>query len=97
MARDFGGDANLMRERSSRTLERMLDVSLSSWTALEKAAFENFALVLELVPGLRAWTRAEKEDLARVIRAKAKADEMLYLHLAQRHSRLRRALLRLGS
>jgi hypothetical protein len=102
MARDFGGDANLMRERSSRTLGRMLglrtgEVSLSSWTPPEKGAFENFALVLELVPGLRAWTREEKEDLVRIIRAKAKADEMLYLHLTQRHARLRWVLLALGS
>jgi hypothetical protein len=102
MARDFGGDANRMRERSRRALERSLDVrsggvSKSSWTPLEKAAFENFALVLADVPGLRAWTREEKEDLVQIIRAKAKQDEMLYLHLMQRHGRLRKALLRLGS
>ena len=97
MARDFGGDAVLMRERSRRALERMLGVSTTSWTPLEKAAFENFALVLADVPGLRAWTREEKEDLVRIIRAKAKPDEMLYLDLTQRHRRLRRALLTLGS
>lgn len=106
MARDFGGDAVLMREHSRRALERILSVkidhvrsgvSTSSWTPLEKAAFENFALVLADVPGLRAWTREEKEDLVRIIRAKAKRDEMLYLHLTQRHRRLRKALLTLGS
>jgi hypothetical protein len=107
MARDFGGDAVLMRERSRRALERILnvkiesvrsgDISTSSWTPLEKAAFENFALVLADVPGLRVWTREEKEDLVRIIRAKGKRDEMLYLHLTQRHERLRRVLLTLGS
>src|SRR5260370_9681092 len=101
MARDFGGDAVLMREHSRRALERILfpksGISTSSWTSLEKAAFENFALVLADAPGLRAWTREEKEDLVRIIRAKAKPDEMLYLHLTQRHRRLRRALLTLGS
>jgi len=107
MARDFGGDAVLMRERSRGALERVLNVkiesvrsgvvSTSSWTPLEKAAFENFALVLADVPGLRAWTREEKEDLVRIIRAKGKPDEMLYLHLTQRHRRLRKALLTLGS
>jgi hypothetical protein len=45
----------------------------------------------------RAWAREEKEDLVRVIRAKAKRDEMLYLHLTQRHERLRKALLGIGS
>jgi hypothetical protein len=97
MARDFGGDASLMREQSRRALERLLGVSTSSWTPLEKAAFENFALVLTQLPGLRAWTREEKKDLVRIIRAKAKPDEMPYLHLTQRHGRLRRALLALGS
>jgi hypothetical protein len=102
MARDFGGDPVLMREHSRRALERILfprsgDISTSSWTPIEKAAFENFALVLADLPGLRAWTREEKEDLVRIIRAKGKRDEMLYLHLTQRHRRLRKALLTLGS
>ena len=97
MARDFGGDAVRMREHSTRALERMLDISPSKWAPLEKTAFDNFALVLTNVPELRKWTREEKEDLVQIIRAKTKKDEMLYLHLTQRHKRLRRALLTLGS
>lgn len=97
MARDFGGDAVLMREHSRRALETLLGVSTSSWTPLEKAAFDNFALVLADVPGLHAWAREEKQDLVRIIRAKCKRDEMLYLHLTQRHRPLRKALLTLGS
>src|ERR1700676_539645 len=102
MARDFGGDAVFMREHSRRGLERILfpkssGLSTSSWTPLEKAAFENFALVLADMRRWRAWTREEKEDLVRVIRAKAKPDEMLSLHLTQRHERLRKALLGIGS
>jgi hypothetical protein len=97
MARDFGGDAILMRERAKRTLEKSLGVSTSSWTPLGKIAFENFALVLTQAPDLRAWTEKEKQDLVRIIRAKGRPDEMLYLHLAQRHARLRNALLSLGS
>src|SRR6202795_2712598 len=106
MARDFGGDPVLMREHARRALERILSVkidhvrsgvSTSSWTPLEKDAFSNFARVLADGSGLRAWTREEKEDLVRIIRAKAKPDEMLYLHLTQRHRRLRKALLTLGA
>src|ERR1700674_5017051 len=97
MAREFGGDAVLMREHSRRALEKLLGVSASSWMPLEKAAFENFALVLGDAGGLRSWTREEKEDLVRIIRAKGKRDEMLYLHLTQRHERLRKALLTLRS
>jgi hypothetical protein len=101
MARDFGGDAVLMRKHSMRALERILfpgsGVSTSLWKPLEKAAFENFALVLAEVPELTGWTQKEKEDLIQIIRAKAKPDELLYLHLTQRHRKLRKALLRLGS
>ena len=97
MAQDFSGDAVLMRKHARRALERILRVSTSSWKPLENAAFDNFALVLADVPGLHAWAQEEKEDLVQIIRAKAKPDEMLYLHLTQRHERLRKALLRLGS
>jgi hypothetical protein len=97
MARDFGGDAVEMRKRSSSALKQMLRVDTTSWRPLGKAAFENFALVLTQGPELRTWTQKEKEDLVRIIRAKSKPDEMLYLKLAQRHLRLRNALLALGS
>jgi hypothetical protein len=97
MARDFGGDAVRMRESARRAFERMLKVSTSLWKPPEKTAFENFALVLSQVPGLRTWTQEEKEDLIRIIRAKAYPDEMLYLDRTQRHLRLRNALLTLGS
>jgi hypothetical protein len=95
MARDFGGDAVQMRKKTSRTLKQLLRVSTTSWTPLETAAFENFALVLTR-SGLRAWTQTEKEDLVRIIRAKSKRDEILYLKLTQQHPRLRNALLTLG-
>jgi hypothetical protein len=97
MAREFGGDAILMRENSRGALERILKVNTSSWTPLEKTAFDNFALVFAHAPELRAWKREEKNELLRVIRAKTKHDEMLYLRLTQRHDRLRRTLLTLGS
>jgi hypothetical protein len=97
MAREFGGDLNHMRERSRRALERNLGVTTSSWSALEKEAFDNFALALVGSSELRAWTKKEKEELVGLIRAKASRNEMLYLHLTKRHDRLRRSLLRSGS
>jgi hypothetical protein len=96
MARDFSGDAVRMREQSRRAMEKVLGVSTALWSLLEKSAFDNFAMVLADLPGLRTWTRSEKEELVQVIRAKSKPDEMLYLHLTQRHERLREALLSLG-
>jgi len=97
MAQEFQGDSNRMRKESVRSVARILGVDTSSWTSYERARFENFALVLALVPSLRDWKREEKEALVRIIRSKNKADEMLYLHLTQRHDRFREALLKLGS
>jgi hypothetical protein len=97
MAGEFNGDSDRIRTESMRSVARILDVDLSRWTASERADFENFAMVLALVPGLRSWARDEKEGLVRIIRGKSKADEMVYLHLTQQHERFREALLKLGS
>jgi len=97
MAREFRGDSRRLREASSRSVARILGVNASSWTAQERASFENFAVVLDLIPDLSSWTPDEKQALVQIIRAKPKPDEMLYLHLTQRHEHLRQALLRLGS
>ncbi|MGA8298680.1 MAG: hypothetical protein WB817_04310 [Terriglobales bacterium] len=97
MGSEFAGDAERMREQARRALERALRTKTASWSALDRSAFDNFALVLAYAPELRSWTTKEKEDLVRIIRAKSKADEMTYLHLTQRHLRLRDLLLRLGS
>ena len=86
-----------MRKESVRSVARILGMDPSQWTPSERATFENFAMVLALVSGLRSWKREEKEALVRIIRSKSKADEMLYLHLTQRHERFREALLKLGS
>ena len=97
MAREFGGESGRIREASTRSVARNLGVQPSKWGALERASFENFALMLALVPELSSWTREEKETLVQVIRAKAARNEMRYLHRMQRHDRLREALLKLGS
>ena len=96
MAREFGGDADHMRTQTGRALERILRVNSLEWSPIEKTTFENFALLFTPAE-LRAWTQKEKGDLLNIIRAKSKPDEMLYLRLTQRHHRLRRALLTLGS
>lgn len=97
MARDFGGGVRQMGAESVQVLTRVLGTDTSSWSLLERSALTNFAAALGLVPDLSSWTREEKDDLARVIRAKAARDEMKYLHLTQKHVRLRDALLKIGS
>jgi len=56
-----------------------------------------FAAVLSLLPDLKRWTDAEKKLLSRIVRAKAHAEEITYLKLMQRHERLRREMIKLGS
>ena len=54
-------------------------------------------MVLALVPGVASWRREEKQALLEVIRGKGAANEMRYWRLMQKHPRLRKALLKLGS
>jgi len=72
-------------------------VELSDWNPAECQAFENWSLVLALIPDLRRWMPQEKHDVAQMIRAQAAPNEMRYLRLTQQHRRLRAELLRLGS
>ena len=66
-------------------------------TARERRAFAGLAPVLDLVPDLARWSRAERDGVVAIIRAKARGPESRYLRLLQRHARLRAALIRLGS
>jgi len=97
MAERFDGDARRMRHASVKRVARTLGADLSGWTADERRAFENLALVLSLIQHLARWTEDEKRALLRLARAKAGAEESRYLRLLQKHGRLRDELIRLGS
>lgn len=97
MAREFGGDSRRMRRASAAAVSRALGINVSRWSLVERQAFEDWSLVLALIPDLRSWTSKEKKDVAKVIRARGGSSEITYLRLTQQHSRLREKLLRLGS
>ena len=97
MAKDFGGDSHRIRQAASREVSRILDANTARWTPLEQRAFENWSLVLALIPDLRRWSPKEKGDMLRIIRAQAAPNEMRYLRLTRQHPRLRAELLRLGA
>jgi hypothetical protein len=97
MASHFGGDAATIRQATTAALSAALGTNLRRFSPDERTAFENFAAVLSLVPDLAGWRPAEKCELLAIIRAKAGADESRYIRLLQAHSRLRAAILRLGS
>jgi len=97
MAKEFGGDSHPIRQAASREVSRALGANPPRWTPLEQRAFENWSLVLGLIPDLRRWSAKEKDDVLTIIRAQAAPNEMRYLRLTRQHPRLRSELLRLGS
>lgn len=97
MASRCGGDAERMRRASAERVRRTLGVQTINWKKTEGRAFEDLALVLDMIPDLARWTKEEKRDVVRIIRAKAGADEARYLKLLQRHAKLREAIIKIGS
>ncbi|HVQ55011.1 MAG TPA: hypothetical protein VMT25_07515, partial [Thermoanaerobaculia bacterium] len=89
MERKFDGDAAKLRAASEKRVARLLGLRAGRLAAGERAAFREFALVLDLVPGLARWSRSEKEGVVAILRAKARGAESRYLRLLQRHARLR--------
>ncbi len=97
MARDFGGDAEAMGHATTAQLARQLSLDLHKLRAHERTAFADFAMVMSLVPDLARWPSGEKAGLRAIIAAKAAKTEQRYQRLLIRHTRLRRAILRIGS
>jgi len=97
MTREFGGESARIRRASVDEVSRALKIDLSRWNPAERQAFENWSLVLGLIPNLRRWSAQEKQDAGKIILAQAGPNEMRYLRLTQLHPRLREELLRLGS
>jgi hypothetical protein len=97
MARDFDGDSKKMRTYSAQLVNRTLKINAESWTDDQESALENLSLILGMIPGIAKWNPSEKALAVRIIRAKAGADEALYLRLMQRHGALRQGLIEFGS
>jgi len=97
MAKKFGGDAERMRKVTSAKLARRLGMDARRLSQLEREVLEDFGAVLALVPKFQNWSAEESNELAAIIRAKTGMDEARYIRLLQSHSRLRAAVLRLGS
>ena len=97
MAEEFNGDPEKMRSAVSAALERILQVDTSTWSAVERSAFEDFAFALSLVPELKRWTPNQKQALTQIILAKVLGDESDYLRRLQQHDALKAAFVNLGS
>lgn len=97
MAGYFAGNSKKMRRDSAQVVTRTLQLSAESWNHEQKFALENLSLVFAMIPNMANWNSSEKALASRIIRAKAGADEGLYLRLMQRHAPIRDAMIRFGS
>jgi hypothetical protein len=92
-----GGDQAKLRQIAVKDCERTLAVNITSWSPEQQTVFGDFSPLLYQISDLNDWTRSEKDKLVGVIKAKAAANETSYLKLMQKHDRLRRAIISLGS
>lgn len=90
-------EADGARGRAAERLAHALELGEASSTGRLAGPLESLGLVLAAGADLRQWSPPERRALAEVVRAKASRSETRYLHLTQRHPRLRASLLALGS
>ena len=96
MARAFDGDVLAMRKVAAAQLARNLKMDPDKLKAHARMAFDDFAMVLNLVPNIAKWSSDEKSRLREIIAAKAARTELRYLRLLQSHARLRVSIQRIG-
>jgi hypothetical protein len=92
-----GLSAGAFRTRAAARLARILPGGRGRRNPAQQGAFEDLAAVLDLVPSIAGWSQAERRAAAEILDAKSGASEVPYMRLLQRHDRLRKELLRLGS
>ena len=97
LARRFGSN----REEAARTSSREAAALLGAGPPArlppgERLAWERWAPLVRILPGVGRWSPAEKRGLIEVIRAKGGRRESDFVALFDRHRRLRSAILRLS-
>ncbi len=93
VARKFGGRRAAAESACVEQVAKALGLDRRRrWTENEITGFRRLAPLLACIPGLGRWRPAEKQLLARIIRAKGSRRERTFVLLVQRHARLREAL-----
>ena len=80
------------RETAIQLIELLGQKSYSHWSKAEKGALLQQAPILSLLPDLGKWTKAERHNLLKLIRAKGGKQEINYVKIMRRHNRLRHSL-----
>lgn len=97
MSQRFNGNAMKMKEVCTQKISDLLKVDVKQLNGTELEAFNNFSILLSLIPNVEEWNTQEKELTSKIFRAKAIGSEGQYLQLMQKHKKLREALIKLGS
>jgi hypothetical protein len=97
LARRFGSARHLAGAECTREARaRLGEPARLPRAAGEKLAWERWAPLVLILPGVDRWTRAEKRALAAVIRAKGGRRESVFVAKFDAHPKLRAALVRLA-
>lgn len=97
MSKNYDGNSEAFRKAAMKTVAGQLGIHVTSLKAEQLKVYSDFFVTLSLVPDLSTWSREDKAGVLKIIKAKASADEADYLKMMQRHQRLRRAVIDLGT
>jgi len=97
MARQYGADREGGLQDCSTRAARLLGAgSRRGFSAGQRLAWERWAPLVLLLPGVERWSASERAALVRVIRAKGGPRESDFVRLFDAHRRLRQAVLALA-
>lgn len=93
LARRFGGEPDRGAAECTAEAARVLGTGPArGWSADERQAFERWAPLVLLLPGVARWSAAEKRALAEVARAKGGRRESEFVRRFDAHPKLRAAV-----
>src|SRR5262245_35541421 len=98
LAQRFGGRGDRGYRACADEARELLGVrSLAGWSAGERLAFERWAALVLILPGVRRWRAAQRRALIAVIRAKGGRSEMEFVRRFDAHRLLRNAIAKLAA
>jgi len=93
VSRRFEGDRVAAREHASADVRRLLGATDSRrWSADERRAFDQLAMLVSLIPDLDRWPAADRRRLLLAMRAKGGPSEAGYVRRLDAHRRLYHSL-----
>jgi hypothetical protein len=93
LAARFGSDRERARRICAREAAERLGVrSFTGWTRGERLAWERWAPLVLILPGVGTWSRVERGSLVEVVRAKGGLRESDFVRRFDAHQKLRRTI-----